>query len=127
MIAISGAILFVLLTPGLLLRIPPKGPLLTTAIVHAIVFAVLFYFIGMFIYPYYDKIESFKNHKNHKNHKNNNAKNICRNVKRAGTHLLEFANIMDKNNINVPRKASTNFVKSMGILRDIKNSKLCMK
>lgn len=60
MIAISGAILFVLLTPGLLLRIPSKGPLLTASIVHAIVFGVLFYFISMILYSSYD-MESFTN------------------------------------------------------------------
>ena len=32
--ALYGAILFVLLTPGLVLRIPLKGPLLTASIVH---------------------------------------------------------------------------------------------
>ena len=35
-------VLFVLLTPGLLLRIPPGGGKLTVAIVHAILFAVIY-------------------------------------------------------------------------------------
>ena len=36
--ALYGAVLFLLLTPGLVLRIPSKGPLLHASIVHAIVF-----------------------------------------------------------------------------------------
>lgn len=121
MIAISGAILFVLLTPGLLLRIPPKGPLLTAAIVHAIVFAILFYFIGIFIYSYYDKMESFKNYKN------TNTKNICRNVKKAGHHLIKFAINLDEKNIKLSKRAENNFLKPMGMLGDILNSKKCKK
>jgi len=35
--------LFVLLTPGILLRLPPKGSLLTVAIVHGLVFALVFH------------------------------------------------------------------------------------
>jgi len=35
------AILFVVLTPGVLLRLPPKGSLLTVAIVHGLVFALV--------------------------------------------------------------------------------------
>jgi len=34
-------ILFVLLTPGILLRLPPKGGKLTVAVVHGIVLVVL--------------------------------------------------------------------------------------
>jgi hypothetical protein len=36
-------LLFVLLTPGVLLYLPPKASLLTAAIVHGIVFAVVFH------------------------------------------------------------------------------------
>ena len=38
------ALLFVLLTPGVLLRLPPKGSLLTVAIVHGLVFALIYHF-----------------------------------------------------------------------------------
>jgi hypothetical protein len=38
------ALLFVLLTPGVLLRLPPKGSLLTVAIVHGLVFALVYHF-----------------------------------------------------------------------------------
>jgi hypothetical protein len=44
------ALLFVLLTPGVLLRLPPKGPLLTAAIVHGLVFALVFYFTRKLVY-----------------------------------------------------------------------------
>jgi hypothetical protein len=49
--AIIGAVLFVLLTPGLLLRIPSKGSLLTASVVHAVVFGIVFYLIFKIIYP----------------------------------------------------------------------------
>ena len=52
-ITISGAILFLILTPGVLLRISEKGLLLNTAIVHAVVFGILInYFISKIIYQY---------------------------------------------------------------------------
>ena len=38
------ALLFVVLTPGLLLRLPPKGSLLMAAIVHGLVFALVYHF-----------------------------------------------------------------------------------
>jgi hypothetical protein len=44
------ALLFVLLTPGVLLRLPPKGPLLTAAIVHGLVFALVFHFTRKMVY-----------------------------------------------------------------------------
>lgn len=42
-------ILFVVLTPGLLLRIPPRGSLLIAAIVHSLVFALIFHFTHKFV------------------------------------------------------------------------------
>ena len=44
--ALYGAVLFVLLTPGVILHIPSKGPLLYASIVHAIIFGILLYFIS---------------------------------------------------------------------------------
>ena len=38
------AILFVLLVPGVVLSLPPKGSLLTKAIVHGLVFALVYHF-----------------------------------------------------------------------------------
>ena len=54
------ALLFVLLTPGVLLRLPPRGSLLTAALVHGIVFAVVFHFSHKFIWKVaYGGRESF--------------------------------------------------------------------
>lgn len=38
------ALLFILLTPGILLRLPANSSKLTVAIVHGLVFAVVFHF-----------------------------------------------------------------------------------
>jgi len=43
-------VLFVLLTPGILLRLPPKGSLLTVAIVHGLVFALVFHLTYRIVY-----------------------------------------------------------------------------
>lgn len=118
-IAISGAILFILLTPGLLLRVPSKGSLLTASIIHSIVFAILFYFITMFVYSNYNKIESFKNKKN---------KKICRKAKKVIKHLNKFARIIERNKVaNIPQRAKGEFAQSLIFLDDIRNSKSCMK
>ena len=37
------ALLFVLLTPGVLVRLPPRSPLLTVAVVHGLIFALVFH------------------------------------------------------------------------------------
>jgi hypothetical protein len=50
--AIYGAILFVLLTPGLIVRIPEKGPLLHSSIIHGILFAILYYLITKLVLHY---------------------------------------------------------------------------
>lgn len=42
--------LFVLLTPGLLLRIPKHGSLLTSALVHGAVFATLYHLLHKFVW-----------------------------------------------------------------------------
>ena len=36
------ALLFFLLTPGILLTLPPKGKKMTVALVHALVFGIVF-------------------------------------------------------------------------------------
>jgi hypothetical protein len=38
------ALLFFLLTPGILLTLPPKGKKITVAVVHAVVFGLIFCF-----------------------------------------------------------------------------------
>ena len=54
------ALLFVLLTPGVLLRLPPKVSLLTVAIVHGLVFALVFHFTHRVVYRM--SMEGFVNH-----------------------------------------------------------------
>ena len=43
-------VLFVLLTPGILLRLPPKGSPLVVAIVHGVIFAIVMYFTHKTVY-----------------------------------------------------------------------------
>jgi hypothetical protein len=38
------ALLFLVLTPGVLLRLPPNGSKMTVAVTHGVVFAVVWYF-----------------------------------------------------------------------------------
>ena len=47
------ALLFVVLTPGILLRLPPNGSKLTVAIVHGIVFAVVFHFTHKMVWNHF--------------------------------------------------------------------------
>lgn len=42
-VAVYAAVLFVLLTPGVVLSLPPGGTFLTKVVVHAVVFATVFY------------------------------------------------------------------------------------
>ena len=44
LMSIYVAFLFFLLTPSILLRLPPKGSKITVAVVHALVFAIVFHF-----------------------------------------------------------------------------------
>lgn len=43
-VSIYAAILFFILTPAILIRLPPGGSKWTVAAVHAIVFAIIFHF-----------------------------------------------------------------------------------
>jgi hypothetical protein len=49
-VAIFSAILFFLLSPGILLSLPPKGSKMTVAAVHSIVYAIIFYFTSGMIW-----------------------------------------------------------------------------
>ena len=42
--------LFVALSPGVLLRLPPGGSKLTTAVVHGVIFVAVLYAIHMYMY-----------------------------------------------------------------------------
>jgi len=50
---IVPAVLFVLLTPGLLVTLPPGGTVLEASVVHTIVFAVLFAILRSVFAQYY--------------------------------------------------------------------------
>ena len=49
-VSLYAALLFVLLTPGILTRLPPTGSKLTVAIVHGLIFAVVYYFTHKFVW-----------------------------------------------------------------------------
>jgi hypothetical protein len=49
-VAIYSAILFFVLSPGVLLRLPSNGSKLTVAGVHAVVFALVLYFTAGFVW-----------------------------------------------------------------------------
>jgi pyruvate/2-oxoglutarate dehydrogenase complex dihydrolipoamide acyltransferase (E2) component len=53
------ALLFVVLTPGILLTIPRKGPKLTVAVVHGLVFALVYYFTHSFVWQLTAGMEGF--------------------------------------------------------------------
>lgn len=53
LLSLFTACLFVLLVPGILVRIPRKGPLLTAAIVHGLLFTVIFYIINKCLFHIY--------------------------------------------------------------------------
>jgi hypothetical protein len=53
------AILFFILTPAILLRIPKNGNKYTVAGVHAIVFALLLHFTGKFVWNFSMSMEGF--------------------------------------------------------------------
>jgi hypothetical protein len=55
------AVLFVLLTPGILVRLPPTGSKLTVAVVHGIVFAIVYHFTHKWVWRATAKMEGMDN------------------------------------------------------------------
>lgn len=51
-VALYAALLFFILTPGILLRIPKNGSNRTVTAVHAIVFAIILYFTQSFVWRF---------------------------------------------------------------------------
>ena len=45
-----AALLFVVLTPGVLMRLPPNGSKMTVALTHGVVFAVVWYFTNKMVW-----------------------------------------------------------------------------
>jgi hypothetical protein len=58
-VSIYAAVLFFLLTPAILLRLPPGGSKYTVAAVHAIVFALLFHFTHKLVWRLGARFEGF--------------------------------------------------------------------
>jgi len=54
---ILSFVLFVLLTPGILLTLPPKGSKLTVAVVHGVVLALLFCMAHKYFNSYLEGLE----------------------------------------------------------------------
>lgn len=52
--SVFAAILFFLLAPGVLLRLPANGSKMTVAAVHALVFGVIFYVTHRSVYAYFN-------------------------------------------------------------------------
>ena len=53
------ALLFVALTPGVLLTLPPKGSKLVVALTHGLVFALVYHFTHKAVYHFTRKYEGF--------------------------------------------------------------------
>jgi len=56
-VSIYTALLFFLLTPAILLRLPPNGSKYTVALVHAIVFALIFHFTHKLVWQFSRTLE----------------------------------------------------------------------
>jgi hypothetical protein len=52
------AVLFVVLTPGVLLTLPKGGSKLTVAVVHGLVFALVFHFTHKFVWKALEGFQS---------------------------------------------------------------------
>ena len=53
-VSVFAAILFFILSPGMFLRLPKNGSKTTVTGVHALVFAVIFYFAHGMVYRYFN-------------------------------------------------------------------------
>ena len=52
-------ILFVLLTPGVLLSLPPKGSLMAQAVVHGLIFALVYHFTHKAVWRFSMKMDGY--------------------------------------------------------------------
>jgi len=59
-VSIYAAILFLLLSPGVLLSLPPKGSVMTKAAVHSLVFAIIFYFTYGYVWRLFNRYPTHK-------------------------------------------------------------------
>ena len=52
-----SALLFFLLTPGILLTLPPKGKKITTALVHGVIFSIVWCLTHKMVWNFSRKIQ----------------------------------------------------------------------
>ena len=52
LVSLYAALLFFLLTPAILVSLPPKGGKFTVAAVHALVFALIFHFTHQLVWRF---------------------------------------------------------------------------
>jgi hypothetical protein len=64
--SVFGAILFFLLSPGVLLRLPPNGSKMMVAMVHALVFGLIYYIAHRSVYMYFNPMRRFEGLENKK-------------------------------------------------------------
>lgn len=81
-VSLYAAILFFLLTPAILLRLPPSGGKYTVAAVHALVFALIFHFTHKIVWRLGARLEGMevdgtdKSGKSGKSGKSDTSKNF---------------------------------------------------
>lgn len=62
-VSLYAAVLFFLLTPAILLRLPPSGSKFVVAGVHALVFALIFHFTHKIVWRLGARLEGLENKK----------------------------------------------------------------
>ena len=60
LVSLYTAILFFILVPGVLLRLPPKGGKFTVAAVHALVFGLIYHFTHKLVWRMGVSLEGFE-------------------------------------------------------------------
>ena len=60
LVSLYAAILFFILVPGVLLRVPPKGGKFTVAAVHALVFGLIYHFTHKLVWRAGVSLEGFE-------------------------------------------------------------------
>ena len=61
LVSLYAAVLFFLLTPAILLRLPPSGSKYVVAAVHALVFAIIFHFTHKIVWRLGARLEGLDN------------------------------------------------------------------
>ena len=110
-VTIYSALLFFVLTPGILLSLPPKSKPITVAIVHAIVFAIVWHFTSHLVWKWSSSynIEGMYNCdkdkktrdviNNHKSFKKSNDLKSAKDYINALQAFLKCNNLIKENNL----------------------------